>query len=221
MRHPASILLAGVLLVATGVHAGVGDPIQPGDATDGCTLDFVFDGADGRTYIGIAGHCVHESDRVSAIGHGPFGTVVYASDDAGPRLDVALIRVDRDKETAVSPAVVGHPDTPTGVTQPGETAAGDLLQMSGYGVVYQTTQATRENRTAVLVDDDPLRYCSQAPVSFGDSGGPIVHASTGKALGLVSRLDTGECPGTLVGPTIQAFLAQAAADGFDLTLRTV
>lgn len=221
-RSASTILtLVLIALTAAGVQATV-DPIQPGDPFDGiCTLDFVFDGANGSVYFGTAGHCVDDGERVSTEGHGGFGTVVYVSDDEGDRLDVALIEVDSDKEDAVEPTVKGHPGTPTGVTQDDGTQIGDRLLMSGYGVGYSTTQATRENRSAVLTFDNRIRYCSEAPVSFGDSGGPIVHAETGQALGVVSRLDPLDCPGTLFGPTVQGFLDQAADDGFDLTLRTV
>lgn len=222
MRSKLRLVVVGILsiaFVATGVQA-VANPIQPGDPTSNCTLDYVFDGSDGNVYMGIAAHCVGSGQRVSTHGHGNFGTVVYDAPD-GPLLDIALIEVDEDKESAVDPSVKGHPDVPTGVTDWRNTQAGDPLGVSGHGIATVATPATREQRVGPLVSDDYARFCSDVPASPGDSGGPIFHVESGKAFGIVSRISPIECVGTQTGPTVNGFLLQTGDAGFDLTLRTV
>jgi hypothetical protein len=127
--------------------------------------------------------------------------------------------VDAEDVGRVSPAVKGHPTYPRGVTSSTQTAVGDQLQLSGYGVGFGSTQPTQEQRRGTLQFDDADEYTAAAPLIFGDSGGPIVHIPTGQALGIVSRLCVGLC--TEEGPTVQGILAKAAARGLSLTLRTV
>ena len=59
------------------------------------------------------------------------------------------------------------------------------------------------------------------PLWWGDSGGPIVHRPTGRALGIVSRICTRANACTEEGPTVQGIIDKAASRGFDLTLETV
>ena len=99
------------------------------------------------------------------------------------------------------------------------TLTGDSIQLSGYGLGYGTTQQTQEQRTAVMGFDDAQTYDVSGPIHWGDSGGPLMHKRTGKALGIVSRLCAGAC--SEEGPTVQGILAKAAAAGFPVTLRTV
>lgn len=218
-----SVVVAILAVPASGAVVVVANPIQPGDRTAwGCTLNFVFDDPDGDVYIGIAAHCVREGKRVATSGHGDFGTVVFDVRERSGFLDVALIEVDEDKEDLVRPWVKGHPDMPTGVAESNDTVPGDLLQMSGYGQLTQATEPTREERKAVIVWQNRLQYCSEAPVSGGDSGGPLTKVLDGEAVGIVSRLGTLSCPGTLTGPTIEAALHDLdKRGGFNLTLRTV
>ena len=107
----------------------------------------------------------------------------------------------------------------TGSTVPADTAPGDSIQLSGYGLGYGTTKTTQEQRTAVHAFDDTEMYAVDGPIHWGDSGGPLVHKRTGKALGIVSRLCVGAC--TEEGPTVQGILTKAASRGFAVTLRTV
>lgn len=231
MRYVRSVSLLVIVVGVLGAAAApIGptqaghpfDPIQPGDRVGspegGCTLGFIFDGADGGTYAGIAGHCVEVGQRVRTGGYGAFGTVVY-DDDA--RQDFALIAVDDDKAGHVRPAVRGHPAAPTGYTSIADTAPGDVVRLSGYGAGFDLTSTTRERRVGILLWDTAREYCVDGPVLWGDSGGPVVHDATGKALGIVSRLDPVDCPGWLVGSTVEGAILQAAEDGYLLSLRTV
>ena len=108
---------------------------------------------------------------------------------------------------------------PKGYTTPAETLLGDQIQLSGYGLGYDTTTTTQEQRKAVMGSDDAETYDVTGPIHWGDSGGPLVHIATGKALGIVSRLCAGSC--SEEGPTVQGILAKAASRGFSVTLRTV
>lgn len=218
-----AVLVVGVLGVAAApmpaTHAT--DVLQPGDhvatADGGCTLNFVFDGPAGETYLGIAGHCVDVGDRVRSDPHGAFGTVVY-DDDRGQ--DFALIEVDEDKVDRVSPEVRGHPGTPTGVATREATGEGDPVSFSGWGLGFSLSAMTRQERTGTLVWDTDRMVCVEGPVAFGDSGGPVLHGPTGEALGIVSRISPFECGGWIVGSTVEGAILQATLDGFPITLRT-
>jgi hypothetical protein len=148
-----------------------------------------------------------------------FGKVAFIGDQNDTAWDFAFIEVDPEDLGRVSPAVKGHPTFPKGSTTPLETLVGDQIQLSGYGLGYDTTPATQEQRKAVMGTDDASIYTVSGPIHWGDSGGPLVHIGTGKALGIVSRLCAGAC--SEEGPTVQGILAKAASRGFAVTLRTV
>lgn len=216
------LLLAVALLAATApVQAGDDEVIQPGDPVGGCTLSFVFDStANASVYMTTAAHCVDVGQTVETPGFGALGEVVVDGREDGD-LDYALIHVDPALAKDVSPAVAGHPSTPTGFTTADEVALGDPISMSGNGIPFGTTETTRENRSGVLVEQDELRYRSQSMVSFGDSGGPLVHAPSGEALGIVSRVGTAPPPANLIGPTVEAVVEDLEARGWPVSLRTV
>ena len=197
--------------------------LQPGayHETDAgsCTMNFVYDGS-GGPYIGTAAHCVERiGQSVYDIEGVDFGKVAFIGDADNGERDYAFIRVDAEDVGRVSPAVKGWPAYPTGFTTPPETATGDSIQLSGYGLGYGTTKPTQEQRTALMGFDDERSYDVTGPIHWGDSGGPLVHKKTGKALGIVSRLCAGLC--SEWGPTVQGILNDAAASGFPVTLRTV
>ena len=213
-------------LVAPG-PAAAGDPLQPGAYVEttvgGCTLNFVYDGTGanaGKVYIGTAAHCVEKvGDPVWDRAGDNFGTVAFIGDAEVNPHDYAFIEVASGHVGRVSPAVKGHPAYPVGYTTHTETQAGDLIQLSGYGVPFGVSRPTQEQRLATLVYDEPTHFGVAGVLSWGDSGGPLVHIPTGKALGIESRLCTGPCTDT--GPTLEGILAKAAAAGFPVTLRTV
>jgi hypothetical protein len=204
--------------------AAAQDPIQPGAYSQsggaGCTLNFVYDGG-GNTYMGTAAHCVSKvGDDVALAGGTVFGDVALIGNADIVEQDYAFIQVRPEYLSRVSPAMKGHPTLPRGgFTRSSETAVGDQIQQSGYGLGSDVTSVTREQRRSVLTYDDAETGDILGYSIFGDSGGPYVHLPTGKAFGIVSRLCVGLCEET--GPTVEGLLAKAAARGFNVTLRTV
>jgi Trypsin-like peptidase domain len=218
-----TLLSALAILALAPAAAQAATTLQPGayHETDAgsCTMNFVYDGG-GSTYVGTAAHCVDGvGQRVRDIDGVEFGSVAFVGDADTTEWDFAFIRVDAEDVGRVSPAVKGHPAFPTGSTVPADTATGDSVQLSGYGLGYGTTQPTQEQRTAVMGFDDTELYTVTGPIHWGDSGGPLVHRRTGRALGIVSRLCVGPC--SEEGPTVQGILAKAASSGFAVSLRTV
>ena len=224
--RPRSLLLPALVafvLALAAASAQAAATLQPGAYHEtpkgACTLNFVY--TDGTsTYLGTAAHCANGvGDRAEDIEGVEFGTVSWIGDEDETAWDFAFIKVDPEDVARVSPAVKGWPAYPKGSTVPSDTATGDSIQLSGYGLGYGTTKPTQEQRTALHAFDDTEMYAVNGPIHWGDSGGPLVHKRTGKALGIVSRLCIGTC--TEEGPTVQGILAKAAASGFPVTLRTV
>lgn len=220
------------LLVGTGLGpapsaVAAGEPIQPGieisTSVGGCTLNFIYDGTDGlagKVYGGTAAHCVSKVGEAVELGTGEvFGHVALIGDEDSTTGDYAFIEVLSSHHNRVNPAMKGHPSYPTGVTTAPETAVGDLVQLSGYGVGFGLTGPTQEERVGTITYDDAEEHQVIAPLIFGDSGGPLVHIPSGKAYGIVSRLCIGLCEEE--GPTVEGLLAKAAARGFTVELRTV
>jgi hypothetical protein len=217
----AAATLAVAAVLPSAASAAV--TLQPGayHETDAgsCTLNFVYTGG-GKTYLGTAAHCVASIGQpVRDIDGTAFGKVAFIGDQNTTAWDFAFIEVDPEDLGRVSPAVKGWPAFPKGVTTPAETLLGDSIQLSGYGLGYDTTPATQEQRRAVMGSDDASTYTVSGPIHWGDSGGPLVHIGTGKALGIVSRLCAGAC--SEEGPTVQGIIAKAASRGFAVSLRTV
>ena len=217
--------LVATLCLAPAAQAQT--PIQPGAMlqTDGgqCTLNFVFDGLGrnaGKVYIGTAAHCGEKVGQDARdIDDQPFGQFAFIADADDAAFDYAFIEVAPEHLGRVDPALKGHPELPKGFTTPDETEAGDMIQMSGYGLGFGETQPTQESRQTILQSDDADIFTLSGPSVNGDSGGPFVHIPTGKALGLVSQY--GFFHGsTDVGPTIEGVLAKAAKAGFPVSLRS-
>ncbi|HEU0131948.1 MAG TPA: trypsin-like serine protease [Mycobacteriales bacterium] len=218
--------LTAALLPGPAAHAS-GGYLQPGDymvaGSSACTTNFVYDGTGslaGKVYLGTAAHCVtNVGQDVADINGTVWGDVALIGDQNSTAPDYAFIEVRAAHVSRVRAWVKGYPNYPTGYTTSNETATGDLVQVSGYGLGFDLTNVTQEKRQAVLTFDDAQTHNVLGPIDFGDSGGPLVHVKTGKALGIVSRLCTGACSET--GPTVQGIIAKAAARGFTVTLRTV
>jgi len=218
-RMACSVIVVAALASPHG--AGAADvPIQPGAQVSSsvglCTLNFVFrDGT--KRYVGTAGHCVERvGDRVTATGAGAFGTVAFRT-EAGTD-DFALIEIDGDKLSLVSATVRGI-GLPTGYTRSTETALGDVIQLSGYGIGFSLLAQTR-TRTGLLAADNDRRFFAEIPAVFGDSGGPVVHQASGKALGVVSGIGVTIPPSTLLGTTVERVLVLVREAGFDVSLVT-
>jgi len=223
-RILTAVFAATALAVALPGAAQAAVTLQPGayHETDAgsCTLNFAYTGPSGQTLLGTAAHCVERVGQpVRDIEGVEFGKVAFIGDADTTTTDFAFIAVDPEDAGRVSPAVKGHPGFPKGSTVPADTAMGDAIQLSGYGLGYGTTPTTQEKRQALMGFDDTELYDVAGPIHWGDSGGPLVHVRTGKALGIVSRLCAGAC--SEEGPTVQGIIAKAAARGFPVALRTV
>ncbi len=232
--------LAGAMVVASlavAVPTNAGTPVHPGDFMEsnvgGCTLGFVFNGTGskaGNVYFATAAHCVdHVGEDIKLSSGTIIGDVAAIGNADAEATDWALIQVRSQYEGDVRGAVRGHPTIPMGYTNPSETAQFDLIRFSGYGMGFDLLALTRESRVGLMGSDSGETYDLIGLDISGDSGGPIIHDRTGKALGLVSRGCVtallpvpGPCGGgvaTSVGPTVQGILAKAAAKGFTVSLR--
>jgi hypothetical protein len=219
------VIVASLALAPSAVAQ---DVIRPGDLheTDqgGCTLGFVFDGTGalaGRVFISTAAHCVQgASEQVRLEGGELLGEVALVGDQEATADDYALIAVRPELVSRVAAGMRGNETYPRGgYTTPAETDTADVVQLAGHGVGFDLTPVTREQRRGVLTADDEGTHQVLATLIFGDSGGPVTHLPTGKALGTVSRLCIGLCQSE--GPTVQGIVAKAAARGFAVRLRTV
>jgi hypothetical protein len=224
MRTRVCGAVLAIAFATSAAPAAAQDPIQPGDYSEsggaGCTLNFVYDGG-GNTYMGTAAHCVSKVGDDVALEDGiVFGDVALIGNENSAEEDYAFIQVRPEFLSRVSPAVKGHPTLPRGgYTRSSETAVGDQIQQSGYGLGTSVTNVTREQRRSILTYDDAELHQILGYSIFGDSGGPYVHLPTGKAFGIVSRLCVGLCEE--MGPTVEGLLNKAAARGFAVTVRTV
>lgn len=211
-RRVGVLSAAAVLLLALPAAAPAAGTLQPGSYVDNgesaCTLGFLFKGG----YFSTAAHCFGSGDAVFDSDGDRFGTVTVVGDEDTTERDYEFIRIDTEDLGRVSPAVKGHPSYPRGgFTTSSQTAVGSLVQLSGYGQPFSLLGVTREQRRGVLSGDDSELFVAVAPLIFGDSGGPVVHVATGRALGLVSRLCIGVC--TAEGPTVEGIVAKT---GFQL-----
>lgn len=235
----ATVALAATVAVDGGVAGAQDVAIQPGVSItmDGsfCTLNWIYDGTGpnaGRVYGGTAGHCVGGVGQDVALATGTlgeptetFGDVAYIDDD----LDYAFIEIRPEFVPAVDPAMKGHPEFPTGVSTTETAAGGDIVQFSGHGTGFHLTEPTQEGRVGVLNDNDGTQHHAVGAVTPGDSGGPVGDATDGnKALGIVNTVGAGVDGEALLvvlvgegGVSLEGMLADAAAGGFPVRLRTV
>ena len=224
----AACLTVFALAAGQAPSSAASDPLQPGDyvgsSVGGCTLNFMYVGTaaanNGRVYLGTAAHCVKGvGETVVDQGGQAFGRVAFKGNENATADDYAFIEVFGNHVARVSPRMKGHTAYPRlGFTTSSQTGFGDQLVSSGYGVGFSVTNLTRERRPAVLTFDDASEYGTAGPFIFGDSGGPVVHQRTGRALGVVSRLCAGSC--TQIGPTVEGVLARAHRAGFAVRLVT-
>ncbi|MEX2459045.1 MAG: hypothetical protein WD770_08680 [Actinomycetota bacterium] len=173
----------GVALSCPGVRPGA---IVESDAGQ-CTFNFVFNGSDGRSYIGTAGHCILPGDGEQswAPGTGP-----EARDASGARVgefayavlqdpkDFSLIRLDPG--VPVNPQMC-HFGGPTGINS-ATTSATTVLHHFGQGLGVGLLVP---GRSAVAVGmPDPDHVFAMGAVVPGDSGSGII-SSDGRAVGVI------------------------------------
>ena len=160
-----------------------------------CTLNFLFLGSDGSSYIGTAGHCI--------LGTSPFGgdvgemvwapgTGPEARDDGGNRIgefayailqdpkDFSLIRLDPQVQANAGMCHFGGPtafnDDQPGLTQP------VVLNWFGNGVGVGAVLPARS--ALALGMPDPDHVYAQGVVVPGDSGSGVI-SSDGRAVGVL------------------------------------
>lgn len=244
MRIRSFVVLAALAasLLASGgsepVEPAFGDlssPIRPGAEFRGpdgagCTYNWVFHEVVYPTvedpdpvpavYIGTAAHCTDElGDRVSIPGTGEIGAVVYDADLVGSDSDFALVQVDADKVGQTNPQMLGFVG-PVGAATPDDFALGDRVDVYGYGLLLGETATTRP-RFGLLTGWNDREYVADMPAVNGDSGAPLLHDETGKALGIISRYGFDETPpSTDVGPLMSWVLEDLVAAGFDEVVLT-
>jgi hypothetical protein len=206
-------------------------PIRPGASLGGyCTYNWVFhDEPDPLTepdrtqavYIGTAGHCTDEvGERVTLPGVGQIGSVVYDSDLVDSDVDFSLVRIDDELIGRTNPTMIEW-GGPTGSVTTAELSVGDRVDIHGYGIVLGQNDVTR-SRFGVLMSWNDDEYIANMPAVFGDSGSPLLHHDTGKALGIISRFAFTETPpSTDVGPLMSWIFDELADAGFgDVVLAT-
>lgn len=223
-----ALFLLPSMLPAASAEPAWGDAataiIRPGASLGGyCTLNFVFADDAGNAYIGTAAHCTDDvGERVATSGLGAFGTVVYDSDlvaGTSPQNDFSLILIDAHLVARTHPAMIGH-EGPTGVAQSADLAVGDRVDVYGYGMVVGSLAQTRA-RWGVLMDADAESYRENMPAVNGDSGAPLLHHETGKALGIISHYGINVPPTTDEGPLMTLVLDDLEAAGWQVRLVTV
>ncbi len=180
--------------VGTGTCPGV----RPGGIvvsdTGQCTMNFLFQGSDGRRYIGTAGHCIlGESPIGGDVGEQSWGagSGPEARDADGSRIgefayailqdpkDFALIRIDAG--VASNPQMC-HFGGPTGINSdtPGLDSP-TVLQLFGNGVGIGTVLPARS--MVALGMPDPDHVYAQGLVLPGDSGSGVI-SDDGRAVGV-------------------------------------
>jgi hypothetical protein len=156
-----------------------------------CTLGFVYTDRSGITYITTAGHCIAAEGKQHswAPGKGPvaqdsrgkaFGRFVFGA--LKGNYDVALIQVNKGVSVKSS---LCHFGGPTGLTT---SRAAGLRTIEHYGNATGISAALPARTGLVLGMEDPWTVPALIPSFKGDSGGPVVTAGTGKAVGYITSL---------------------------------
>jgi hypothetical protein len=179
----------------TGTCPGVRPGAIVNSDTGQCTFNFLFNGSDGRRYIGTAGHCILGESPIGgdvgeeswAAGSGP-----VATDADGNRIgefayavlqdpkDFALIRLD---DGVAASAQMCHFGGPTGTNSdtPGLTSP-TVLNHFGNGIGVGSVLPARS--ALALGMPDPDHVFAEGAVVPGDSGSGII-SSDGRAVGVI------------------------------------
>jgi hypothetical protein len=220
------VLAAAAFALAAGGGAlpaqAADTQIQPGALIQSpvgqCTMNFIFeDPGNGKKYVGTAGHCINLNQTATTQNGGALGQAVFRQSNA--QLDFALIEIAVGRYGEINPAVRTW-GGPTGATTSSETFTGDVLFEYGYGVGFGLLEATRP-RIGVLQSDETQSYTADTGAVNGDSGAPLLHGPTGKALGIISHFNLVALPpSTDAGPTVEWILQRLVAAGFNVQIVT-
>jgi hypothetical protein len=186
-----------------------------------CTLTFIFRDSRRRLYTGTTA----EKDCVPRVGarvydeNGrAFGTAVFREYRA-PSMSFTLIRIDRSRYRNVDPSVLGW-GGPTGVASRTSVKRGTVILFAGHGFVEGDLKQTQP-RAGILASYDGSAFTADSLAELGDSGGPVIDAATGHAVGMISKFGLFQQPPTTdIGPAIERILADLARHGFRLRLVT-
>jgi hypothetical protein len=182
---------------ATPVGTGTCLGVRPGAIVRSdkgqCTFNFLFQGSDGRRYIGTAGHCIlRDSATGGDVGEFSWvpGAGPEARDSANHRVgefayavlkdpkDFALVRLD---PSVPASAQMCHFGGPIGVNRDGPSSL-VVLEHFGNGVGVGTVLPAR---TALAVGmPDPDHVFAQGAAVPGDSGSGII-SDDGRAVGVI------------------------------------
>lgn len=226
---------------AAPIGIGPCDGVRPGAIVNSdvgqCSFNFLFEGSDGATYIGTAGHCILGESPVGgdvgeeswAPGDGPeardandarIGEFAYAILQ-DPK-DFALIRLDPG--VPASPQMC-HFGGPTGVNDD-ITSSLVVLQHYGNGIAIGSVLPARSG--IALGMPDPDHVFAEAVALPGDSGSGI-QSDDGRAVGVVvtvgvhsGSIGTGGVDAGIVGITRLTPQVERAGDvlGIGLALQT-
>lgn len=191
----ASISALAAAPVGTGTCPGV----RPGaivlTPVGQCTLNFLFQGSDGRRYIGTAGHCILGASPIGGdAGEKSWtpGTGPAARDSGGNRIgefayailqdpkDFSLIRLDSQAQASAGMCFFGGPTAINNET-PGLS---QLVQLEwfGNGIVAGSTVPARSAVAAGMPSPDHV--FAQGAATPGDSGSGVI-SSDGRAVGVL------------------------------------
>ena len=249
MARLAVAALTLVCTLAPATSAGADGTVHPGDFIRfdsgsnniWCTAAFVFDGLGahaGKVFMGTAAHCIQKpGGQEVTVGSGPengttdvagttggtevLGRIVAQGSTAAVDGDWALIEVRPEMVPRVRPELRRYPEHPSGVAVPDDMAAYDVLEHVGYGIPFFVHPLLRDERQGLFLRSDGRVFESLLAVYGGDSGGPIVHGPSGKAVGILNGYFCSTVPPDCVvhGSTVAETIRQAAAQGFTVQLR--
>jgi hypothetical protein len=186
-----------------------------------CTLSFIFRDSKRRLYTGTTA----EKDCVPRVGarvydeNGrAFGTAVFQEYDP-PGMTFTLIRIDRPRYRDVDPSVRGW-GGPTGVARLSDVKRSSMVLFTGQGFVEGDLQRTQP-RAGILLSYDAKQFTADSLAELGDSGGPLIDAATGRAVGMIARFGLLQRPPTTdIGPSILRILSDCTKHGYRLRLVT-
>ena len=229
-----ALAVAGALVPARGAVT-LGATIQPGARITRpdiepfenrlpykfyrCSLAFIFRDARRHLFTGTTGEkeCVpRRGARVYDADGRAFGTAMFQENKSAEQ-SFTLIRIDRARYRDVSASVLGW-GGPTGVASLADTTRGATVLFTGQGFVEGDIAQTRP-RPGVLLSYDRDRFTADTLAELGDSGGPLIDAATGRAIGMISGFGLSRQPPTTdLGPSILRILSDCARYGYHLTV---
>jgi hypothetical protein len=180
--------------VGTGTCPGVRPGAIVQSEKGSCTFNFLFNGSDGRQYMGTAGHCILGDSPIGGQDAGEQswapGTGPAATDGNGNRIgefayavlqdpkDFALVRLDPGVTASAQMCHFGGPNG-LNADQPSSAV---LLQHFGNGLVIGNVLPARTH--VALGMPNPDHVFANGAALPGDSGSGVI-SSDGRAVGVL------------------------------------